>query len=65
VLTTGTDQPTDIQTHYSTQSATIGRISHSSEMQPNNELCNVVVKDGTNQSNNINKMSVYTRLQTF
>jgi len=55
-LMIATDQPTDRQTHHATQSATIGRISHSSEMQPNNELCNIVVKDGTNQSHNINEI---------
>jgi len=29
---------------------------HSSEMQPKNELCSVLVKDGTNQSHNINEI---------
>jgi len=29
---------------------------HSSEMHPNNKWCNTVVKDGTNQSHNINKI---------
>jgi len=29
---------------------------HSSEMRPNNKLCNIVVTDGTNQSHNINEI---------
>jgi len=29
---------------------------HSSEMRPNNELCNIVVTDGTNQSHNISEI---------
>ena len=49
-----TDRLADRQKHHATQSATIGHTY--TEMQPNNKLCDIVVKDGTNQSHNINEI---------
>ena len=31
---------------------------HSSEIWPNNKLCNIIVTDGTNQSHNINEIYI-------
>jgi len=50
---TVTDRPTDTP-HYSVCN-NMPHL-HSTEMQPNNELCNTVVKDGTNQWHNINEI---------
>jgi len=54
-LTVATDQPTDRQTDTPRYSVCNNRPHlHCSGMQPNNKLCNIVVKDGTNQSHNVN-----------
>jgi len=56
-FTVATDQPTDRQTETPWYSVCNNRPRlHCSEMQPNNKLCNIVVKDGTNQSHNINQI---------
>jgi len=52
-----TNRLTDRQKHNATQSATIRRICIVVGcMQPNNKLCNIVVKDSAKQSHNINQM---------
>jgi len=59
-LTTATDQRTNRHTdtprspHYSLFNSRPHL--HSSEAQPNNKLCNIAVKDGTNQSHNISEI---------
>jgi len=56
-LTVATDQSTDRQTETPRYSVCNNRPRlHCSGMHPNNKLCNIVVKDGTNQSHNINEI---------
>jgi len=54
-LTVVTDQPTYWQTPRYWVCSNWPHL-HSSEMHPNNKLCNIVVKDGTNQSHNISEI---------
>jgi len=56
-LMIATDQPTDSQTDTPCYSVCNDKPHlHSSEMQPNNKLCNTVVKDGISQSHSINEI---------